>query len=134
MLFDNEDRYECRLDLGCGGNDAGFASHCLNMLVYYLRHQYDVDKPWLHDQHHLSLIEAIQSYEFDKVFVENARQEIQQVEMNARVEQQERSRQHREQQEKEKAFQASLTIPSWAKAVIVATYTDYDAENSQATT
>ncbi|HAV1494804.1 hypothetical protein JHT19_14125 [Vibrio parahaemolyticus] len=138
VLFDNEDRYECRLDLGCGGNDAGFASHCLNMLVYYLRHQYDLDKPWLHDQHHLSLIEAIQNYEFDTAFVENAKQEIEQAEMNAKAEdeakaqaeQQEWERQNREHQEKENAFQASLSIPPWAKAVIVATYTDYDAENS----
>lgn len=76
VLFDNEDRYECRLDLGCDGNDAGFASHCLNMLAYYLRHQYDVDKPWLHDQHHLSLIDAIQSYEFDTAFVENAKKKL----------------------------------------------------------
>lgn len=28
---------------------------------------------WLHDQHHLSLIEAIQSYKFDMTFAENAR-------------------------------------------------------------
>lgn len=136
--FDNEETYECRLDLGCGGNDAGFADHCLSMLAYYLRHQYDLDKPWLHDQHHLSLIEAIQSYEFDNTFVEKARQDIQQVEMNAkaedeaiaRAEQLEWERQNREQQEKEKAFQASLIIPPWAKAVIVATYTDYDAQCS----
>jgi hypothetical protein len=108
------------------------------MLAYYLHHQYDVDKPWLHDQHHLSLIEAIQNYEFDTAFVENAKQEIEQTEMNAKAEdeakaqaeQQEWERQNREHQEKEKAFQASLTIPPWAKAVIVATYTDYDAENS----
>ncbi|WP_324792594.1 LPD25 domain-containing protein [Vibrio owensii] len=86
VLFDNEDRYECRLDLGCGGNDAGFASHCLNMLAYYLRHQHDVDKSWLHDQHHLSLIEAIQNYEFDTAFVENAKQDIEQAEMNAKAE------------------------------------------------
>lgn len=104
------------------------------MLAYYLRHQYDLDKPWLHDQHHLSLLEAIQSYEFDTVFVENAKQDIQQVERSAKAEdeakaqaeQQEWDGQHREQQEEEKAFQASLAIPPWAKAVIVATYTNYD--------
>ncbi|MGR5435500.1 hypothetical protein [Vibrio owensii] len=77
VLFDNEDRYECRLDLGFSGNDVGFAGHCLSMLAYYLRHQYDLDKSWLHDRHHLSLIEANQSYEFDSAFVENARQDIQ---------------------------------------------------------
>ncbi|WP_259344991.1 hypothetical protein [Vibrio diabolicus] len=104
------------------------------MLAYYLRHQYDLDKPWLHDQHHLSLLEAIQSYEFDTVFVENAKQDIQQVERSAKAEdeakaqaeQQEWDGQHREQQEEEKAFQASLAIPPWTKAVIVATYTNYD--------
>lgn len=63
-----------------------------NMLAYYLRHQYDVDKSWLHDQHHLSLIEAIQNYEFDTVFVENAKQEIQQVEMNAKAEDEAKAR------------------------------------------
>ncbi|EKO3838456.1 hypothetical protein VH1709_contig00043-0117 [Vibrio harveyi] len=138
VLFDNDDTHECRLDLGCGGNDAGFTEHCLSTLAYYLRHQYDADKPWLHDPHHLSLIKAIQSYELDKAFAENARQEVQRAEMAAkaedeaiaRAEQQEREQQHREHQEKEQAFQASLTIPEWAKAVIVATYTDYDAENS----
>ncbi|HHY0596143.1 TPA: LPD25 domain-containing protein [Vibrio parahaemolyticus] len=28
VLFDNEDRYECRLDLGCGGNDVLTALIC----------------------------------------------------------------------------------------------------------
>ena len=28
--FSNQDTYECRLDLGCGGYDQGFAERCLN--------------------------------------------------------------------------------------------------------
>ncbi|WP_241910951.1 hypothetical protein [Vibrio splendidus] len=45
MTFDNEHQHECRLDLGCGGNDQGFAEHCLSMARYYRQHKGDVDKP-----------------------------------------------------------------------------------------
>jgi hypothetical protein len=85
VLFDNEDRYECCLDLGYGGNVARFSLHCLSVLAYCLRLQYDVDNSWLHYQHNLSLIETIQSYKFDMTFAESTRQEIQQVKINVKA-------------------------------------------------
>ena len=33
VTFENGDEHQCQLDLGCGGNDTGFAEHCLNAIA-----------------------------------------------------------------------------------------------------
>ncbi len=112
VTFDNEYQHECRLDLGCGGNDQGFSEHCLSMARYYRQHKGDVDKPWLYDKHHQQLIELINTYELDHSFVDLGRMQVKQVEEQAKA----------EEAAKEEAKQ---------QGVIVATLTDYDAESSE---
>ncbi|MCG9702739.1 hypothetical protein L1D19_21980 [Vibrio natriegens] len=137
VFFDNDDTHECRLDLGCDGNDAGFTDHCLNILSYFELHQHDT--PWLHHPHHLALIEAIRQYELDTALVKQARCAIREVETMAKAEQeaqehakrQRQEQRYREHQQQEQAFQASLCIPEWAKAVIVATHIDHETENGE---
>ncbi|EKO3496355.1 hypothetical protein LO872_003045 [Vibrio fluvialis] len=139
VTFDNEHQHECRLDLGCGGNDHGFAEHCLSMVRYYHQHKGDVDKPWLYDKHHQQLIELIHTYELDLSFVDLGRLQVKQVEEQAKAEEnakkeakeQALEQAWREHQQAEETFQETLVVPQWAKGVIVATLTDYDAESSQ---
>lgn len=86
MTFDNEYQHECRLDLGCGGNDQGFAEHGLSMARYYRQHKGDVDKPWLYDKHHRQVIELINTYELGHSFVDLGRLQVKQVEEQAKAE------------------------------------------------
>ncbi|WP_418113616.1 LPD25 domain-containing protein [Vibrio scophthalmi] len=140
VTFENGDQHQCRLDLGCNGNDIGFADHCLSSLEYHQKHQFDADKPWLrNDEHHQQLIALMLTYRFEIDFVTDAR--IQTTKATKLAKQQERDKEQvkRDQEEKEwqahkaneKAFQAALVIPEWAKGVIVATYTEYDKERSE---
>ena len=140
VTFENGDEHQCRLDLGCGGNDVGFADHCLSTLEYHEKHHLDADKPWLrNDANHQQLISLIRTYRFDTEFVIDAR--IQTIKTTELAKQQERNKEQakREQEEKEwqthqaneKVFQAALVIPEWVKGVIVATYTEYDKERSE---
>ncbi|EGU36853.1 hypothetical protein VIS19158_13917 [Vibrio scophthalmi LMG 19158] len=139
VTFENGDQHQCRLDLGCNGNDIGFADHCLSSLEYHQKHQFDTDKPSLrNDEHHQQLIALMLTYRFEIGFVTDAR--IQTIKATELAKQQEREKElaKREQQEKEQkehqanevAFQSALVIPEWAKGVIVATYTEYDKELS----
>ena len=57
----------------------------------------------------------------------NAEAEEQKQEELKRIEQQKAFELHRQ---KEQEFQNNLVVPDWAKAVIVATLTEYDSENS----
>ena len=125
MTFDNEHQHECRLDLGCGGNDQRFAEHCLSMARYYRQHKGDVDKPWLYDKHYQQLIKLINTYELDHSSVDLGHLQVKQVEEQASAQA------YSEHQEAEEAFQETLEVPEWAKGVIVATLTDYDAESSE---
>ncbi|MFA0210017.1 LPD25 domain-containing protein [Vibrio artabrorum] len=139
VKFDNGHEHECRLDLGCGGNDHGFAEHCLSTLNYYHIHKGETDKRWLHDKLHQQLITLIKTYALDYTLVDLGRMQIKQVEAQAKAEeaekeagkQKEREKVWREHQQAEEAFQEALEVPSWAKGVIVATLTDYDAETSE---
>ncbi|ENO1697833.1 LPD25 domain-containing protein [Vibrio cholerae] len=139
VIFDNEHQHECRLDLGCGGNDHGFAEHCLSMARYYRQHKGDVDKPWLYDKQHQQLIELIHTYELDLSFVDLGRLQVKQVEEQAKAEEaaKEKAKEQaleqvwREHRQAEETFQETLVVPQWAKGVIVATLTDYDAESSE---
>ena len=140
VTFENGDEHQCRLDLGCGGNDTGFADHCLSTLEYNQKHRLDTDKPWLrNDEHHQQLITLMLTYRFDKEFVAQARSRTIQATQVAKQHEQDKAQAKREQQEKERkehqaneqVFQAALLIPEWAKGVIVATYTEYDKELSE---
>lgn len=102
VTFDNEYQHECRLDLGCGGNDQGFAEHCLSMAHYYRQHKGDVDKPWLSDKHHQQVIELINTYELDHSFVDLGRMQVKQVEEQAKAE--EAAKEEAKQQERERAW------------------------------
>ncbi|MCY9829320.1 LPD25 domain-containing protein [Vibrio chagasii] len=139
VTFDNDHQHECRLDLGCGGNDQGFAEHCLSTLNYYHIHKGETDKRWLNDKHHQQLIRVIRTYALDYTLVDLGRMQIKQVEEQAKAQeaakeeakQKEREKTWREHQQAEEAFQEALEVPTWAKGVIVATLTDYDAEISE---
>ena len=138
VTFDNGDEHQCRLDLGGTGNEIGFADHCLSILHYHQLHKDDSDKPWMREAHQIELITLIMTYQLDLVWVTQARQDISEVTRQAKAHE-EAKKQHAIQQRQakteeharqEQAFQASLTIPDWAKAVIVATFTTPDAQRS----
>jgi hypothetical protein len=140
VTFDNGDEHQCRLDLGCGGNDISFADHCISILEYHEKHKLDNDKPWLrNDEHHQQLIALIMTYRFDDTFVDHARCKTLLATQVAKKQAQDKEQAKRDQQEKERlehqaneqAFQAALVVPVWAKGVIVATYTEYDTERSE---
>jgi hypothetical protein len=109
------------------------------MARYYHQHKGEVDKPWLYEGHHQTLIAHINSYQLDATQVDIGRMEIKQIEAQAKAEEEAREEAIRQEkvkawqahQEAEKVFQASLDVPSWVKGVIVATLTDYDAESSE---
>lgn len=140
VTFENGDEHQCRIDLGCNGNDIGFADHCMKTMEYHKTHQQDNDKPWLrNDVQHLQLISLIATYLFDENFVIEAREQTTKATLIAEQQERDKERAKRAQQEAEwqahltdeKAFQATLVIPDWAKGVIVATYTVHDAERSE---
>ncbi|WP_215408217.1 LPD25 domain-containing protein [Vibrio gigantis] len=137
--FSNQDVYECRLDLGCGGNDLGFAEHCLSIVEYDERQQY---KAHLEKRppanHYQKIVEQLKQYHLDEQQILIARHKAKEATANAKAEEQKQEELKRIEQQKafelhrqkEQEFQDNLVVPDWAKAVIVATLTEYDSDNS----
>ncbi|WP_417884278.1 LPD25 domain-containing protein [Vibrio rumoiensis] len=138
VTFHDSSEHQCRLDLGCNVNDLGFSDHCLSVYDY---HQQNHDKPemaWMREDHQLELIGLIEHYQLDRVQVQQARAKAGEVIKEVKRKQEKEQRQKikereesiRAHQQKEQAFQESLNVPEWAQAVIIATKTEYDSENS----
>ena len=138
--FSNQDIYECRLDLGCGGNDQGFAEHCLSIIEYDEREQYKAQlekRPPAN--HYQKIVEQLKKYRFDQQLILIARHKAKEATANAEAEEQKQEELKRIEQQKafelhrqkEQEFQDNLVVPDWAKAVIIATLTEYDSDNSE---
>ena len=137
--FSNQDIYECRLDLGCGGNDQGFAEHCLSIIKYDEREQYKAQlekRPPAN--HYQKIVEQLKQYHFDEQQILIARHKAKEATANAEAKEQKQEELKRIEQQKalelyrqkEQEFQDNLVVPDWAKAVIVAPLTEYDSDNS----
>lgn len=137
--FDNGHQHRCRVDLGCGGNECGFADHCFRVLEYALSLEKSEPSHWYftHAQGR-ELLALLKTYQLNRHTVALSRSQVlartrlakaqQDAEEQAKTEQ--RKAAHQQRVEREKAFQASLSIPDWAQGAIVATYTVFDEDNS----
>lgn len=137
--FSNQDTYECRLDLGCGGNDQGFAEHCQSIIEYNEREKYKAQlekRPFTN--HYQKIVEQLKLYHLDQKQILIARHKAKEATENAEAEEKRQDEFKRIEKQKaldlyhqkEREFQDNLVVPDWAKAVIIATLTEYDSENS----
>lgn len=140
VTFEGGHQHRCRVDLGCGGNESGFADHCFRILEYAESLKKSEPNHWyLMNPQGKELIGLLKTYQLNRQQVANARQvtfekvrlakEAQEIEKKSELEQ--RKAAHDLRLKKEKAFRESLNVPEWAQSVIVARYTEYDEENSQ---
>lgn len=140
VKFEGGHQHRCRIDLGCGGNETGFADHCFRILEYSESLKKSEPNHWyLTNSQGKELVELLKSYQLSRQQVANARQatfekvrlakEAKEAEKQIEVEQRKAAQALRSQEEKE--FRESLDIPEWAQSVIVARFTEYDEENSQ---
>ena len=140
VKFEGGHQHRCRIDLGCGGNETGFADHCFRILEYSESLKKSEPNHWyLTNSQGKELIELLKSYQLNRQQVANARQatfekvrlakEVQEAKKQIEVEQRKAAQAVRSQKEKE--FRESLDIPEWAQSIIVARFTEYDEENSQ---
>lgn len=139
VKFEGGHQHRCRVDLGCGGNECGFADHCFRVLEYALSLEKSDPSHWYftHAQGR-ELLALLKTYQLNRHKVAISRSQVlartrlakaqQEAEEQAKAEQ--RKAAHQQQVAREKAFQASLSIPDWAQSVIVATYTVFDEESS----
>jgi len=134
FLSDNSE-YQCRLDLGVGNNDLGFSDRCLAMKAYHQQHYIRGDRKEQEiDSNYLALIQTISRYNIDEAFVMRARKHVADHLEQGRVEKERTDKAithfnleaQNEYQARTKSFQASLQVPSWANAVIIATFTEHD--------
>jgi hypothetical protein len=133
--FNNGQSHSCRLDLGCGSNDLGFADHCFKMLEASLSDSYSW---YAQSQEGQELITRLKTYQLNRQFVSFARlrskdivrvaKEYEEAEQKKEAERVIAAREDKAQIESE--FRAGLVVPEWAKSVIVARYTEYDEVNS----
>ncbi|EOA8959574.1 LPD25 domain-containing protein [Vibrio harveyi] len=118
--FDNGHQHRCRVDLGCGGNECGFADHCFRVLEYALSLEKSEPSHWYftHAQGR-ELLALLKTYHLNRQVVAISRSQViestrlakaqQEAEEQAKAEQ--RKAAHQQRVEREKAFQASLLIP-----------------------
>jgi hypothetical protein len=133
--FNNKQSHSCRLDLGCGSNDLGFADHCFKILEAALSNTYSW---YAESQEGQELISRLKMYELDRQFVSFARlraKDIARVAKEYATAEEEKTAEKIQSARENKAkieseFQAGLVVPEWAKSVIVARYTEYDEGNS----
>jgi hypothetical protein len=133
--FQNGESHACRLDLGCGSNDLGFADHCFKMLEASLSDSYSW---YAQSQEGQELITRLKTYQLNRQFVSFARlrskdmvrvaKEYEEAEQKKEAERVIAAREDKALVESE--FRAELVVPEWAKSVIVARYTEYDEANS----
>jgi len=138
FLSDNSE-YQCRLDLGIGNNDLGFSDRCLRMKEYHQLTYIEGDRRELAiDADYIALIQTISNYCLNEISVMQTRKQVAYSAEQIRMAK-ERSNKaindfneeaKREYQTRTEAFQASIQVPSWANAVIIATFTEHDDEGS----
>lgn len=133
--FNNGQSHCCRLDLGCGSNDLGFADHCFKVLEA----SFATDYLWYREtQEGQELVNRLKTYSLNRQFVSFAR--LRSKEFTQLAQEHEQAEKQKElarlQQERElkinaeKEFHNGLVVPEWAQSVIVARFTEYDEKNS----
>jgi len=139
VKFEDESQYQCRLDLGGVGNELGFSDHCMQVIAYHQQLDTKAIKPsFIKDTEYIKMLNTISCYSLNDAFVLQARKHMEQATTAYKNKQEQQYRALTEfttQAEvefkaKEKLFQASLVIPCWANAVIIATFTEHDEKNS----
>ncbi|MCG7500019.1 hypothetical protein MHO82_24455 [Vibrio sp. Of7-15] len=139
VKFEGGHEHRCRIDLGCGGNEAGFADHCFRILEYAQSLKASEPHHWYFtNPQGKELIALLKSYRLSRQKVASMRQVIfekvrlakehQDAEKQAKLAQQKAAHDLCIQQQKE--FQDSLCVPEWAQSVIVARFTEYDEVQS----
>ena len=75
VKFEGGHQHRCRIDLGCGGNETGFADHCFRILEYseYLKKS-EPNHWYLTNSQGKELVELLKSYQLSRQQVANARQ------------------------------------------------------------
>ena len=146
VTFDNGHTHTCRIDLGCGGNEIGFTDHCVQILDYAESLKVSDPNHWyLNNQDHIdlvtlvTLVTLVKTYQLDRQLVVLGRtmvlEKVKEVQAQKEAEKQAalelRRNELAEHERRQKAFQEGLVIPENAKAVIVATFTEYDEERSE---
>jgi len=139
VTFEGGHQHRCRVDLGCGGNECGFADHCFRMLEYALSLEKSEPSHWYftHEQGR-ELLTLLKTYQLNRHTVALSRSQVlartrlakAQKEAEEQTNIKQRKAAYQQRLEQEKAFQASLSIPDWAQGVIVASYTVFDEDNS----
>lgn len=137
--FDNGHAHTCRIDLGCGGNEIGFTDHCVQVLDYAESLKVTDPNHWyLNNPDHIELVTLVKTYQLDRQLVILGRtmvlEKVKEIQAQKVAEKQTalelRRNELAEHERRQKAFQEGLVIPDNAKAVIVATFTEYDEERS----
>lgn len=136
VTFENGDEYTCRLDLAC--NDTlNFSHYIIGSMAYYENQKAaGTDQAYLKNYAEANKMQ--QTFLLDLQAVANATTEEDRAiakDEEAKAEKQAAAQKQREIEAEEKAKQAAvfyenLVIPEEAKAVIVATFTEYDTERS----
>lgn len=75
VKFEGGHQHRCRINLGCGGNETGFADHCFRILEYseYLKKS-EPNHWYLTNPQGKELIELLKTYQLNRQQVANGRQ------------------------------------------------------------
>lgn len=75
VKFEGGHQHRCRIDLGCGGNEIGFADHCFRILEYSESLKKSEPNHWyLTNPQGKKLIELLKTYQLNRQQVANGRQ------------------------------------------------------------
>jgi len=75
VKFEGGHQHRCRIDLGCGGSETGFADHCFRILEYSESLKKSEPNHWyLTNSQGKALIELLKTYQINRQQVANARQ------------------------------------------------------------
>ncbi|CAH6914219.1 LPD25 domain-containing protein [Vibrio chagasii] len=75
VKFEGGHQHRCRIDLGCGGNEIGFADHCFRILEYSESLKKSEPNHWyLTNPQGKELIELLKTYQLNRQQVANGRQ------------------------------------------------------------
>ncbi|ELL0561745.1 hypothetical protein Q6U64_004246 [Vibrio vulnificus] len=139
VTFDNGHQHRCRVDLGCGGNETGFADHCFRILEHAQALETSEPNHWYFTHANgKELLALVRGYAFNRQHVAQARSQVLAATRLAKeqqeIEKQAQQAAKREKMEQERTklacFREQLVVPEWAQAVIVASFTVYDEEQS----
>lgn len=139
VTFEGGHQHRCRIDLGCGGNESGFADHCFRILEHAQALEISEPNHWYFtNANGKELLALVRGYAFNRQHVAQARSQVlaatRLAKEQQKIEKQAQQAAKREKMDQERAklacFREQLVIPEWAQAVIVASFTVYDEDQS----